>query len=70
MTVKELIDQLKDYNPDALIDVVVNYHAYQDISLGYESPDTNDENPYGKKDTTCVSIFVDDLNKNDNITYK
>jgi hypothetical protein len=55
MKVKELIEELKNYNQDAEIDAIAHYQRYG-FSLGFGSSEGVE-----KHNCDSVSIYIDDL---------
>ena len=63
MKVKELIEHLKEYNPEAKVDVIANCHPY-DFSITYGHGD-NDYEGCTKGSCERIGIYVDELNRYD-----
>ena len=63
MKVIELIGLLKEYNPEAAVDVVANNHSH-DFSLCYGNFE-RDYEKCEKNNCQVVSIYVDKLNRSE-----
>lgn len=62
MKIKDLIEELTKFNPDANVNVVTNFLPY-DFSLAWSHGGECEE--CDKSDVESVSFYVDSLNKTD-----